>query len=511
MRFLAFLIILTGCSELKEEPHSKREENGVFSIPLFQDIRGLDPLDAGDILTSNVARHIYDGLVDYSPLNLKLEPELAHRYEVSEDGLHYTFHLRDGVYFHDDPCFEGGIGRELNAEDVRFSISRVIEQNKGESPPSLRNYLKEMEVKDSLTIVFHLKKPLPDFLHTLATNLGWIVPKEAIDYYGDNFTYHPVGTGPFRVVLFDPPERIVMVKNEKYFKRDEKGENLPYLGVLIFRFMASPKIEANFRRGDVDLCFVTLPVLPEKTTQFHTYETNKWNTLGVAFNMEKNSPFTRNRKVRRAIFLALPSEFKQDIPANSFLPPGMPFYSPIIRNRRQNFDEAKKLLKEAGYPEGKGLPPLDFYIPVGDEVTYGIPIKEALSEIGINVRIHIVPRNVYWQEVEKGSYPFFRAGWIADNPDSRLFYSAFYSNSILNLTRFKNRIYDSLYLASFKTNDPDTIGYILLEMEKILLKELPFLYMKHEILRVTVRGNIKGFSYSANPLNRWYFERVFKE
>lgn len=496
---LIFIYFITGCA--KSHMEGGRSPPKVLRIPIYQDIAGLDPLDAQNILAANIIRHIYDCLLDYDPENLNLSPELAQSYEVSGTGKTYIFHLRDDVYFHNDPCFKGGIGRKLTSYDVKFSLERNISRCS-----KFKNIVREILVPDSFTVVIKLKKRANDFLYCLASNIGFIVPKEAIDYYGASFTYHPVGTGPFRAAIVDLPYRIVLVKNDRYWKT-YKGKKLPLVDVIDFIFITTPHLEAAFRRGELDMCPVSLPA-PKRTASMRTFEMTKFNTLGIAFNMNRKNPYTANELVRRALFNSLPDDYGEDEPAHSFLPPGMG--NPGIYLKRNNMKLAEELLRRAGFPHGAGLPPLDVFLPAGDEHTYGKILKKSFGRLGINVRIHPVPRNIYWENIREGKYYCFRMGWIAENPEPRLFYGAFYSGSSENLTNFKDEEYDSLYLMSFEA-DSASVGKLMKRMEEILLEKMPFIYMKHEKFRVTVQENVIGWEYSANPLNRWFLELVDKK
>ena len=231
------------------------------------------------------------------------------------------------------------------------------------------------------------------------------------------------------------------------------------------------------------------------------------NTLGLGFNMAQYNLFTRNKKLREAIALAVPPDTSVGYRAKSFLPQLKDW--PIkLKPIPYDPERAVKLLREGGIKRGEEL---EFYIPVGDERIYGQRVKEFLEKVGLRVKVISLPRHIYWQKVEKGELPFFRIGWISDNPDVSHYYSVFTSESGSNLTHYKNPEYDSLFLLLKKAQKHEEKLKYMYALESILRRDLPFIYWKHEIIRVTIRSYVKGFEASLNPFNRWYLEYVYLE
>ncbi|MDF7824870.1 ABC transporter substrate-binding protein [Pontiellaceae bacterium B12227] len=205
-------------------------------------IRGLDPATSGEVSSSVAISRIYEGLLQYDYLArpYKVIPALAESMpEVSEDGLTYTFKLRKGIFFQDDPCFPDGKGRELTARDFEYSIKRVADvknissgfwayngrikgidvfhdQSKLPEPTDYDMPVEGLKVVDSHTLQIKLTEPYPQLLYVLTMHYAYAVPREAVELYGKKFTNHPVGTGPYRLVEWRRNSRIEFERNPKW-------------------------------------------------------------------------------------------------------------------------------------------------------------------------------------------------------------------------------------------------------------------------------------------------------
>lgn len=217
------------------------------------DIRGFDPAKAGDVASGLAIGKVYEGLLQYSYLYrpYRVEPSLAERLpEVSDDGLTYTFKLRRGVFYQDDPCFtnNNGKGRELTAQDFVYSIKRIADvknQSTGywafndriEGLDEFRNItanttqtdydlpVEGLRAPDDRTLVIKLKSPYPQLLWILTMHYAFAVPREAVEYYGAEFLNHPVGTGPYIVKAWRRNYRIEYERNPKW---SETGREVFY-------------------------------------------------------------------------------------------------------------------------------------------------------------------------------------------------------------------------------------------------------------------------------------------
>ncbi len=233
-------LFLWGCGE--SSPQLESDPDEIVSYTRSYRLKALDPALSGDVSSSKAIARIYEGLVEYDYLArpYKVKPLLAESMpEVSEEGLIYTFKIRQGIYFHDDPCFPDGKGRELVAEDFIYSFKRIAdvknvssgfwifderivginafhEASKGSEPTEYDMEIEGLQALDSHTLQIHLIKPYPQLLNVLTMHYAFAVAHEAVDFYGRNFVSHPVGTGPYELVHWRRNSRIEFVRSPKW-------------------------------------------------------------------------------------------------------------------------------------------------------------------------------------------------------------------------------------------------------------------------------------------------------
>ncbi len=252
--YIVLLLITSGCGGMSN-PYAGEEDLYVLHSFISQDPKGFDPVRSSDVLSSSLIAQMYEGLYQYSYLKrpYALEPELADgMFDISENGLVYTFKIKKGVKFMDDPCFEsyGGKGREVVAEDFIYSWKRLGdrkndsegywifqgyirgldefgEKSAGGKPTDYSLDVEGLQAPDRYTIRVELTKPYPRLPWVLAMEYTSVVPREAVEYYGEEFLNHPVGTGPFCLKHWSHWHKIVLEKNLSFrdeFYPAEEGE-----------------------------------------------------------------------------------------------------------------------------------------------------------------------------------------------------------------------------------------------------------------------------------------------
>ena len=192
--------------------------------------------------------------------SLKVLPSIAKDWSISDDGLTYTFNLRNDVYFHDNDLFEGGKGRKVTAKDFVYSFNRLYDSKVSSAVTLLYNIDKENKITtngfvatNDSTFSIYLKKPFSPFLGILTMKYFSVVPKEAIEHYKEEFRRNPIGTGPFKYKYWEEGTRLVMHKNTNYFEYD--GANrLPYLDAVSVSFIKEKESAfMQFLKGDIDM------------------------------------------------------------------------------------------------------------------------------------------------------------------------------------------------------------------------------------------------------------------
>jgi len=402
------------------------------------DLKTLDPHLAAATMDRAVVDMIFNGLVRYKPgdISAPFEPDLAESWDVSEDGLTWTFYLRKGVYFHP---FEGyPEGYELTAEDVVYSLRKAADP--GRSAYAGEYAGMEFVVVDRYTVQVKLPKPMPPslVLPKFADYAGgFIVSKLAVEAFGDEgFRTHPVGTGPFMFKEYSPLEKVVLVANPNYFRGKPKLD-----GVVVYYMPNLSAREAALETGQVDV-IEGPPEQPwvEKMKEKPGVVVDTFGPGECAvlhFNMSK-PPFDDIR-VRKAMAYALDREellhtVGPDIadplcsPVPPLLPGGLTCEEVGDLRYDVNREKALELLEEAGYPGGFSIE-----VVISERAEYLIPmqnIQAQLAEIGVEVKLKVVDHSSMHTLIRQDVNPMVL--YVAWRPNADVFLTRFYhSHSIV--------------------------------------------------------------------------------
>jgi len=493
-------------------------------------IASLDPAFAKNQSIMWAVHQLYNTLVEVDK-DLHIIPSLAKSWEISDDRLIYRFHLRKDVFFHDDEAFTGGRGRQLTASDVVYSFNRIVDKQTASPGGWIFNRkidsINGFKAIDDTTFELRLIRPYMPILGILSMQYCSIVPGEAVEKYGTDFRQHPVGTGPFAFVAWEEGQALVLKKNKNYFERDSTGTHLPYLDGIKISFYDSKATEfLLFRQkqldfiNDMESSFKD-EVLTKKGTlrknwegkivlQTHPYLNIEY--LGILTDstneLVKSSPM-RWKKIRQAINygfdrrkMILYLRNSLGIPAESgFVPAGLPSFD-AERVIGYDYDPAKtkRLLAEAGFPDGKGLPVIKLVtIPIYSDLA-GFIAKQ-LEESGIPIQVDVVQKSLLLELTSNSRALFFRGSWIADYPDAENYLSVFYSKNPAppNYTRYKNPVFDALFeKALAETND--SLRYRLYQQaDQVMINDAPVVPLWYDESIHFIQPNINGFE--SNSLN----------
>ncbi len=290
------------------------KQGGSMIVTYKDDVSTLDPAIGYDWQNWSMIKSLFDGLMDYEPGTTNLRKEIAEDYTISEDGKTFTFKLRKGVKFHN--------GRELTADDVKYSIERVVNP-KSQSPGAgffgsivgfedasagKAEALSGITVVDPYTIKFELSRPDATFLHVLALNFAHVVPKEEVEKYGADFGKHPVGSGAFKMTEWTLGQRIVFERFKDYY-----SPSLPKLDQITFEVGQEPVVALlRLQNGEVDIPGDGIPpakfIEVTKDPKFKDLiiQGGQLHTGYVTMNV-KIKPFD-NVKVRQALAHAIDSK-----------------------------------------------------------------------------------------------------------------------------------------------------------------------------------------------------------
>ncbi len=420
----------------QQYPDPNAKFGGNITVTHKDDVATLDPAIGYDWQNWSMIKSIFDGLMDYVPGTTELRLGLAESYEVSEDGLTYTFTLRDGVRFHN--------GREMTAEDVKYSPDRVTSPET-QSPGagffgSIAGFdavmdgsadtLEGVKVVDDRTIEITLSRLDATFLHVMALNFASVVPQEAVEAAGLDFGKEPVGTRAFKLDEWTIGQRLVFAKNENHWR-----EGVPYLDQITFKVGQEPIVALlRLQNGEVDVPGDGIPpakfveVMSDPAQAERVVEGGQPHTGYITMNTQME-PFD-DVKVRQAVNMAIDKDRivqiinGRAVPANQPLPPSMPGYADAYEGYTYDPEAARALLAEAGLEDGFET---ELYVMNTDpNPRIAQAIQQDLSEIGIDASIQsLAQANVIAAGGEADQAPMIRSGgmaWIADFPDPSNFF-----------------------------------------------------------------------------------------
>lgn len=435
---------------------------GTLVVSHVSDLHGLDPHTSYDELSGIGQKLLFEGLVDYDP-EVRFVPRLARELpEISEDGLTYTFRLREGVLFHN--------GRELVAEDVRWSMEHLLAPDT--HSPGLAFYslidgfeayqagaehLRGVEVIDRYTVRFHLSAPDQTFLNAMAMIFAYPVPHEMYEREGVDPRRAPIGTGAFVLDAWEPGVRVTFARNPHFFRAGE-----PYVDRIVYELnLAEGPAFMRFVRGEIDHAHHVGVADRRWMRDLPAWEPYRvmrprMTIWGVGMNCEI-APFT-DVHVRRAVAFAIDrARWRRAHPDHILngqpLPPGMPAFD-ADRPDAHRYDLAAALeeMRLAGHPvrrEGdrwvaEGIDaPVQMWVGEGDTGrSYGELTQQDLARIGIEVEIRQVAFPVYLQESgHRRTVPLMLAGWSADFPDPSNFLDVLFASSSIHETTSENRAF----------------------------------------------------------------------
>lgn len=462
--------------------------------------------------SSIVLQNLFRGLYKIDESGKKPVPSLAESYELDSTGTKYTFKLNKNAKWSD--------GKPVTAQDFEYSWKRVLNPDVASGAAFYLYYLKngkaynekkasadEVGVKavDESTLEVTLESPTPYFLELLCVTAYYPVRKDAVEKEG--WTKSPetyLTTGPFVLSELKPKEKYVLKKNPNYLEADKVK-----LDTLEIVFIESSEAElAAYTNDEIQ---VSDNMTPEGMKRFeNTPEFFSVPRIGMQyfdFNASKK-PFD-DAKVRKAFSMAINREqiiksIVQSVekPAFGFVPYGIPDgvqkdkeYRDVAGNMfTENVDEAKKLLAEAGYPDGQGIPEITMIVMASQSDK---DIAQALQSmwkqnLGVNVNIETFESKVYWDEIENGSFNIASDGWTGDYPDPMTNLDIFESVNASDDIRWSNPEYDRLLDENRKISDQAKRMENYAKAEKILADEMPLMPLRFYEDQFLAKPNVKG-------------------
>ena len=488
----------------------KVPSGGTYRRPLGNDPASLDPARITDFYAVAVANQMFDSLVEFD-VHLNVVPALAQSWSASRDGTMWTFNLRKGVHFHN--------GREVTADDVVYSLSRLLDpavrsprswfldKVKGASAfqDGSAMALDGIRALDRYTVQITLSEPFTPFISILGLPHTSVIPKEEVERLGVDFASSPVGTGPFRFVRWERAEEIILEANDDYFRGRPALDRIRF---LIFPGHTVGNMIAAFERGELEQS----PLPPERRKELlssNNYKVIRKPVLSIrlfGFNLER-SPLDQ-REVRQAFNYAINKTWMNDeIQANRYviakgiLPPGMPGYNPEVQGYDYKPDKAEKLLTEVGYPHGKGLAPVTISSTLRSEEIRqeSQAVQQYLANVGVQAELRkFEDWPSFHRALVQGQTQIFRYAWYADYPDPDNFlYPLFHSQSDNNYFHYRNPTVDRLLDEARREIDDLRRVKLYREAEQLILQDAPGVMLLHLTYEELFQSYVEGIEVSA--------------
>lgn len=489
---LLFVVVMGVAGYLKfsaDDVKAQELKKNKISIAMKADPKTLDPQKSIDTMSNKSITLIYDTLLDLDE-NLNLKPNLAESWERLDD-CNVVFHLKKGVKFHN--------GEELKAEDVKFTLERAAS-----SPQTLYLFkpITKVTVIDDYTVQVTTDKPFGALLNNLAAVQGGIVSKKAVLEYGDDYVNHPVGTGQYKLKEWLPGNRIVFEGFKDAYQGAPNFEELTYLTI--------PEVSNRMialETGEVDVAF-DIGIMDKETIEnsnnLELVEVESPALLYLGF--DQTNPIYQNKKLREAIAYAIDNQTFVDVvfrgsavAGDSPLPKASPAYNGNVKKYNQDIEKAKKLLAEAGYPNGLDIEL--WCMDDGPRVDMCVIIQDQLKKIGINVEIKIFEFGAYVSKTALPNKELYFLSWNSSGDGDVALYPLFHSSqhgAPGNRSFYSNKEVDKLLDKARVSVDEEERRSLYKEVQNILQEDLAIYALAYPKINLAKNKELKSLIFKKN-------------
>src|SRR5499425_544616 len=466
----------------------------------------MDPAQVTDLNSARVTKRMFEGLTAQELGSYKIVPGLAQKWEISKDGLTYTFSLRPGVKFHD--------GTPLTAEAVKFCFDRQMDE-KGPyyatgTYPYVKGFLGNVaavEVVNPSTVQIRLKSPLTPFLQYLAHHSLYIYSPEALKKWGKDMVKHPVGTGPFKLESWEPGVRVVLTRNDDYWGGAPKIRQAIYVPII----EAQARLSA-IKTGEIDL---TIDVPPDSLDDLRrdpnvvVADANSSAAWYIALNTRH--PILKDKRVRQAMNYAVNKDaIIKDILKGTAIVSRSPL-SPVYGSYHEDQvtlyphdpAKAKALLKEAGYASGFDI---TFFVPesgsgMQSPVEMATVIQANLAQVGVRAKIQTMEWGAYLRKyLEQPDMAEMSWNPSIGDPD-HMMYMLLSSDRFppaFNAGYYQNDRVDDLLRRGRTTIDEKARVPLYREAQKLVVEDAPWIFIDHGKQVIVHRKRVQGFKLHPN-------------
>lgn len=504
-----------------ENNSNSNKDHLVFRYNEYANINTLDPAFSRTLQDNSVCNQLFNGLVQLDS-DLNILPCIAKNWTVSDDGITYTFTLRNDVYFHKHKLFGKDSTRVVDAKDFEYSFNRLRDDKIAAPGSWVLNKVDDFKAVNDTLFEITLKQPFPAFIGLLTMKYCSVVPIEIVDHYGVDFRSNPIGTGPFKFKRWEENIKLVFRRNEHYFEKDNTGNSLPYLEAVAVTFLPDKQSEfLQFAQGNIDYISGLdasykdeLLTADGKLRVFYNKTVNMirgpyLNTEYLGFYLDSKTPEIQSELIRKAINYGFDRKkmiiyLRNGIgnPAiGGFIPKGLPGYNESIGYTYQP-EKAKKLIEQFKKESGIAKPEITL-VTTSNYLSFCEFIQRELEKNGLKINVDVMPEATLRSARSNGKVDMFRSSWIADYLDAENYLSIFYSENFApngsNYFHYNSTLFDSLYNKAFTVTNIEERKYLYTTMDSLAMQKslmVPLYY--DEVIRFT-RKNVKGLG--INPIN----------
>jgi peptide/nickel transport system substrate-binding protein len=497
------LVLLTAIANAATPPN-------VLVVGQIAEPKSLDPHAVTAVNDFRILMNVYDGLVQYKSGTLQVQPALAESWDISDDGLTYTFKLRSGVKFHD--------GSDFDAEAVKFNFDRMLDESHpfhdtGPFPLAFFfSAVQQVDVIDSQTVKFTLDAPFAPFLSNLAYPTGLIVSPAAVKKHGKDFGRNPIGSGPFIFAEWESNSHVIVERNDGYWG------DAPALEAVVFR----PITDANTRvaemlSGGIDMMVEVPPDNLKEMAQDPSFQIHEQAGPHLWFLIlnAKEGPF-KDKRVRQAVNYAINKEAIVEnilqgtaIVADGPTPPAFAWaHNEELTPYPYDPEKAKALIKEAGFENAE----LTFYVTEGgsgmlDPVAMGTSIQADLAKVGLKAKIETYEWNTFLGKVNpglEGKADMAEMAWMTNDPDTLPFLAlrtaAWPDKGGFNSGYYSNPEVDELLEKARTSTDQNERAELYKKMQTIVYDDAPWAFIANWKQNAVTSSAVKNFKLEPSFL-----------
>jgi peptide/nickel transport system substrate-binding protein len=483
-------------SEDEPEEVDDGQYGGTLNVALNADLTTMDPHMSTAAVDRQVYQNVFNKLVDIEE-NLEIIPELAETWDITDEGDEYTFHLVEGVEFHDGDTF--------NAEAARINFERMLDEELGSPRRAEILQVEEVEVVDDQTFTLHLETAFSPLLATLSDRAGMMISPTAIDELGDDLARQPVGTGGFTFVEWVTDDHLTLSRNDDYWE-----DGLPYLDEVIYRPITDAAVrltslqtdevqiiddisarDIEQAQADPDLVFSEVPGLAFTYIQLN-HQVEPLDNLdlrqAIAWTIDREA-------INDTLFFGTGDAAQTPIPPSSWA------YDPDVRVYEQDYDMAQQKLEEGGMPDGFSFSMMVTNTP--DAIQLAEAYQDQMAGAGIDVELELLEFGTLLDRLNAEDFEAVSLGWSGrPDPDGNI-YGYFHSEGGFNRAGYGNPEVDDLLDQTRAVTDQDERRELYSELTRIVAEEVGMIFIRFPGQIKIHQPRVQGFTHIPDGMMRF--------